>query len=501
MTQQRIIFCTTAKGRTQHIEQTLPANLRDNAGYENCKLVLVGSCDPGPLRDYLWNRHQADMESGRLAIYHHFGNEHFGGARGRPPLGANWGLLGCRDVPFRMAHAKNMAHRLGILEGGEILVNLDADNFTGPGFAKWIAKQFTEWCSECGGVDVEKIKGLYPALADKFEPCPKCEGRGYDLNRNIFLCTVKATGDFRRGVSGRIIVTANAFLKAGGYDERYETWAPDDKDFNARLQRLGYRDMMIDRHHIDAVHYNDKIRFREYPQAKNKMEEYEAQVAVSENTVVNFGRFGEGIVFKNFGSEPIVLGPLPTRIFGIGLHKTCTTSLYTALGLLGFEAAHWEGPQWAKNIWLEMRAGRSLTVEKCYAITDLPITLLYRELDKAYPGSKFILTVRDEAKWLDSVRRHWSYERNPWRATWDNEPAAFTHRIHHELYGQRHFDAEVFLARYRRHNAEVRDYFKGRYAEDFLVLEMENPQSQWGPLCRFLDRPVPTVNYPVAMPY
>ena len=34
-----IVFCTTCKGRAQHLEQTLPQNLADNAHYEHCKEV------------------------------------------------------------------------------------------------------------------------------------------------------------------------------------------------------------------------------------------------------------------------------------------------------------------------------------------------------------------------------------------------------------------------------------------------------------------------------
>ena len=51
----------------------------------------------------------------------------------------------CPDAGrFKMAHAKNMAHRLGIMEGADILVNLDADNFTGPDFASYVNDKFQE---------------------------------------------------------------------------------------------------------------------------------------------------------------------------------------------------------------------------------------------------------------------------------------------------------------------------------------------------------------------
>lgn len=432
-----IVFCTTCKGRLQHIEQTLPANLHDNAGYPNCKFVLLNYNSPDRLNDYLIQNHLQAIISGRLMVYSF------------PEPG-----------PFRMAHAKNMAHRLGMREGGDILVNLDADNFTGPGFAEWIAKQFQE--------------------------------------PGVFLWAKMIThGEDRlaRGISGRIAVSSQAFIKAGGYDEKYSTWSPDDKDFNARLRRLGGIGREIAPRFLSAVLHTDKMRFREYKHAQAGMGEDQFEVDQT-TTIANFGKIGNGTVYRNFGTEPIEIDDLPTRIFGIGMHKTATTSLHTALDILGIESAHWENAHWAKAIWEEMQSGRSITLEKHYALSDLPITILYRELDLAYPGSKFILTTRNEATWLQSVENHWSHEHNKHRAAWSKDP--FTHRIHREVYGQKGFDAEIMLNRFRRHNAEVMEYFKSRPA-DLLVMDMDQGAG-WAELCGFLGRPIPAVGYPVAFP-
>ena len=132
------------------------------------------------------------------------------------------------------------------------------------------------------------------------------------------------------------------------------------------------------------------------------------------------------------------------------MHKTATTSLAQAFRMFGYDTAHWESAHWAKFVFDEMRAeGRSRTLEMHYALCDLPIPLFYKELDKAYPGSRFILTVRDEDEWIDSIRVHWQ----SLRASWDNDIAS--HEIHKALYGTIEFDEAVFRARYRRHNMEV----------------------------------------------
>ena len=175
------------------------------------------------------------------------------------------------------------------------------------------------------------------------------------------------------------------------------------------------------------------------------------------------------------------------------MHKTATTSLHTALEMLGFDSAHWKTAHWAKAIWKEMQIGpQSQTVNRHHALSDLPVPLLYEELDRGYPGSKFILTTRDEDKWIESVRKHWNPEFNRFRRAWDSDP--FTHQVHRLVYGQKGFNEELFRARYRRHNAEVLAYFADRPG-DLLVMPMDEGAG-WNELCLFLNCPIPQEPYP-----
>jgi hypothetical protein len=444
-----IAFCTTCKDRQQHLMQTLPRNLSDNEDYRGFAMFIIvdyGSIEPVRVPRYSWV-HLQRYETDR----------------------------------FRMAHAKNMAHRIGIECGADILVNMDADNYTGPHFARYLAKMFelhqdifmvSRMVQQCG----EWIGGTRCLL-------PRDHEVDHTTDREVLEWLYHENErPLVRGISGRIAVTKEAFIKTGGYDEsRYNDWGPDDKDFNFRLQRLGYRPLAIANRFLGAIHHSEKLRFREYPHARaDDSIENEDVVPEMDTTVVNFGDIGCGGAIK----------PIPTRIFGIGFHKTGTTSLYEAFKILGYDAAHWTNARWARTIWEEMEAtGKSITLEKAYALTDFPIGLLWRELDKAYPGSKFILTVRDVADWLDSVEKHFS-DANPWRSSWDGD--CFTHKLHTLVYGRKKFDRQVMLDRYWRHNAEVLDYFKGR--NDLLVM----PRPEWTPLCTFLGKDVPNVPYPKA---
>jgi Sulfotransferase domain/N-terminal domain of galactosyltransferase len=428
-----VAFCTTCKGRAQHVEETLPKNLKDN---KKAKFVLVNYNSRDHLDD-IAKKHQSAIESGQLSVYRF-----------------------TEPGPFRMAHAKNLAHRLALREGADALVNVDADNFAGEGFDDYVAEN----------------------LADS----------------DAFLWAHMKKGEMRRGISGRIAVTKHAFLAAGGYDEVFSTWGPDDKDFNIRLRRLGFKPQEIDQRYLNAISHNDKMRFKEYPHlnVEDTAEDF-VLPGRGYTRVVNRGHVGLGVVYRNFDRHPIEVLPLPTRIFGIGMHKTATTSLAKAFTLMGYDAGHWKSAHWAKAIWEEMKqAGSSRTLERSYALCDLPIPMLFRELDLAYPGSKFILTLREEDEWLESVRSHWS-DKNPWRAQWDTDP--FTHRCHRELYGGVKFNEPVMRARYRRHNAEVLEHFKNR-PRDLLVMDM-SAGAGWYELCGFLGKPIPERPYPRANKY
>lgn len=424
----RVTFCTTCKGRAQHVRETLSANLRDNTA---ARFVLVNYNSADGLDDFVRSGHAADIENGRLSIFRF-----------------------TEPGPFRMAHAKNLAHRLAIQDGADILVNMDADNFAGRDFDRYLSENLAE--------------------------------------ERTFMWAHMRKGEMRRGISGRIAVTGHAFLAAGGYDEIFAAWGPDDKDFNVRLRRLGWRPREIDVRFLNAISHNDKMRFHEYPHIDGNAAAENFELAGREGIrIANGGRFGLGVVYKNFGRDPIELLPLPTRIFGIGMHKTATTSLNRALVELGYDSAHWRSAHWAKAIWDEMQLGRSSTLEQSYALCDLPIAILFRQLDTGYPGSKFILTIRNEDDWIKSVRNHWS-DRNIFRAQWESDP--FTHKLHREVYGRTKFDEQVMRERYRRHNAEVREYFRER-PHDLLVMDMSSGAG-WYELCGFLRKTIPSKPYP-----
>ena len=171
------------------------------------------------------------------------------------------------------------------------------------------------------------------------------------------------------------------------------------------------------------------------------------------------------------------------KIFGVGLSRTGTTSLTHALELLGYRTSHWEDHDEINQHLIQNNFTLSL-LEQYDAITDNPIPSIYQELDKAYPNSKFILTVREYDSWLKSVKHHHLINVGP-------QFPSFNTKL---CYGSWYFDEEKFTNTYYAHEAEVRAYFNDR-PEDLLVLNIREGDG-WEKLCAFLGQPIPTVPFP-----
>jgi hypothetical protein len=173
----------------------------------------------------------------------------------------------------------------------------------------------------------------------------------------------------------------------------------------------------------------------------------------------------------------------PSKIFGIGFHKTGTSSLGLALTQLGY---HVTGPNGAQTSNMGYEYARQLAFQlvdegKFDSFKDNPWPLLYRELDERYPHSKFILTIRPTEDWIKSVVRYFDTKSTPMR-TW--------------IYGvgSPKGHESIYRARYEKHNEEVMSYFQHR-PNDLLVLRITEGDG-WEKLCSFLNQKIPSIPFP-----
>ncbi|MEW4488810.1 sulfotransferase family protein [Thalassoglobus sp. JC818] len=171
-----------------------------------------------------------------------------------------------------------------------------------------------------------------------------------------------------------------------------------------------------------------------------------------------------------------------SKVFCIGFHKTGTTSLANALTLLGYRVTGPNGvrdPEIAQNV----HSMAFDLAEKFDAFQDNPWPILYREMDLRFPGSKFILTLRDSQSWIKSQVKHFGEKETPMRR-W--------------IYGVGCpvGNEETYIQRYEKHNREVLAHFKDR-SKDFMTLDLSHGDG-WEQLCRFLGKDVPDVEFPHA---
>jgi hypothetical protein len=137
--------------------------------------------------------------------------------------------------------------------------------------------------------------------------------------------------------------------------------------------------------------------------------------------------------------------------------------------------------------------------ETAEAFQDIPFSLdyTYQILDYAFPGSKFILTVRNSAdEWYQSVIRfHALITGAKGRPTVDDlisypspHGKGWLWRVQQKVYGVNEknlYDETLYQQYYLNHNRQILEYFKFR-PNDFLVLNLSNSLAMQS-LCEFLD--------------
>jgi glycosyltransferase involved in cell wall biosynthesis len=179
--------------RAQHIKQTLERNILDNLDHGDTEVILIDYNSRDDLASYVRDQFTGYIGSNRLTYYQTRTPEY-----------------------FNRSHSRNIAFRLAT---GDIICNVDADNFTGPGFAA-------------------HLSALFSSTTDQF----------FYANE-------------RWDVIGRIAVRRENFYKVGGFDERMVFYGFEDTDFMHRLVKSGLKPGIIgERKFLSAVQHSNKER-------------------------------------------------------------------------------------------------------------------------------------------------------------------------------------------------------------------------------------------------
>lgn len=196
---RNISFCTVCMNRLHHIKLTLPKNIRDNQDYNNVEFVLLDYNSSDGLLEWVNQEMGEYLNSGILKYYRTEDFEY-----------------------FDRSHSRNMMFKLA---SGDIICNIDADNYTGEGFAEYINSEF-------------------------------------DKNENIYIVAdTKKRYYFLRNAFGRFCVKKDAFLDIRGLDEEMKSYGSETVDFYERLEKKGLNEIVIQNtSFLNTISHGDEER-------------------------------------------------------------------------------------------------------------------------------------------------------------------------------------------------------------------------------------------------
>lgn len=231
-------------GRLSDLAKTLPQNLSDNAGYPELEFVILDYNSTDGLGAWIGSEMRHEINSGRLVYVR-------------------------TDEPtvYSMTHSRNMAFRVAT---GEVVCNVDADNFTSVGFAA------------------------------RINELAQCRTNGV-----VF-------GKGPRKLRGRLGFWKTDFVNVlGGYDEDIEDYGFDDWDILLRAWASGFVLLPFgEAYHdqTDSPKYQvDNMRCRDwrYTEIRNKL--LSLRNINAGRLKANMGRsWGRGRLVKNF-TETLLL--------------------------------------------------------------------------------------------------------------------------------------------------------------------------------------------------
>ena len=188
------------------------------------------------------------------------------------------------------------------------------------------------------------------------------------------------------------------------------------------------------------------------------------------------------------------------QVIGAGVGRTGTYSLKLAINHLGLGSCHhmdevlhemsrqvplWSAAALGKADWSKIYSGYESAV-------DWPTACFFRELLKEFPKARFVLSLRDPSKWADSFGAT-IYKLLEGKDQAPQEMRAWL-EMASAVIAKSGFPAglerDELVQAFNSHNEAVKETIP---ASQLLVFDV---REGWGPLCNFLDVPVPEGEFP-----
>lgn len=199
MTKLKISICTVSMNRIHHIKKTLPRNISDNLKYPNIEFILLDYNSNDGLFEWVNLELKEHIDSGVLKIY-----------KTEEPLF------------FDRSHSRNVVFKLAT---GDVICNVDADNYIGNGFASFVNNEFST------------KKDIYLVA---------------DTKKRLY---------FLRNAFGRFCVRKEDLMKIGGLDEEMKSYGSETVDFYERIELSGKKEIIIkNTNFLKAISHGDEER-------------------------------------------------------------------------------------------------------------------------------------------------------------------------------------------------------------------------------------------------
>lgn len=184
------------------------------------------------------------------------------------------------------------------------------------------------------------------------------------------------------------------------------------------------------------------------------------------------------------------------NLIGAGMGRTGTASLKIALEQLGLGRCYhmteiMQNPQYIKY-WVNAANGNpdwDTIFDGFGATVDNPGCGFWKELASFYPEAKIILTTRDAEKWFESTNETIHslefagfIKESPW--------GEMIQKTVFDTMDNRMQDKEYMISFFENRTQEIINTIA---PDRLLVYQVKQG---WGPLCEFLDIPVPSMDFP-----
>ena len=179
-----ISLCISIKNRLHHLKETLPRHLKEVSGF-SVEIVVLDYGSSDGLGKWLKDNFSDEITRGIINYYRIEAGEY-----------------------FLRSHARNLAFRLA---KGEVICNLDADNYFEGNFTSYIREQFEQ-----------------------------------DKNCFLWACDKKYSKD----LYGRLCFLKSDFTALSGFNEEMNAYGYEDLEFCERLKNLGRKAKLIEGEHF-----------------------------------------------------------------------------------------------------------------------------------------------------------------------------------------------------------------------------------------------------------